>query len=859
VPRLDVCPFNFWQTYTTISAAACGIRLLTKFVVGDETGCTGVTPKFPFSISIRDVPGNNLLETKIYNSYLDGEFSSVVMEPGKSYEITIADGCNRSLTKIINTPPLRKEVRVSVNPIQTMLDSTAIVYFYAYGFPSVGTTFTITGGPAAALSTKKGYTYHEAYVYPKSFAMVVSSDSSMQAAVNNMAPGKYYFNITDSCGNIYSDSCVVGTHEVSNFYIKSAYYTGCSGQAGISYDFLHNTFTTFNVINNATQANVFTLSAFQMQNMPNPNMGVVNNLSATSYTLSLTYYGVGGSLQSLTNVLADSFVVKDTLVILPYQNPRFQTNAVVFCNGSFVLILTADSTKGIPPYRYEIIGGPQLFPPQSSNVFQMGTPGIYTIRLLDSCNNSTTANVTVDSIVFPPINKIGSSCINGSVKLSYGQSPYFSYSWTLPNDTSFNGDTLTISPVTAADTGLYRIRRTTVINGCLNTYDTVYRLQAELKDSTSRTICEGTVVSFGNRVLTQSGIYADTIPTSLCDIISILNLTVLPLKKDSINRQICSGESILFNGNPISTTGVYRDTIATSACDSIAILRLQVNPLKQDSAVVSICPGQQVNFGGRVLSVPGVYRDTLATTSCDSISVLNLLLYPAKRDSAVASNCQNEEFAFGNSMLNQPGIYRDTFATTTCDSISVLNLIVHPLPIVSIVAANNPAVIGTNVQLAAFPSGLDAYNWESTNPLTNSTVYNPQTRANVESWYKMQATDTNGCTTTDSLLLRVIPDTVLLTCNNTPIFIANAFSPNGDGRNDVFRISSLLPTAVRNFTLAIYNRWGEKIFESYSPAIYWDGTYLGKPASVGNYVYMLRFDCEEGRKIFHKGNIVLLK
>lgn len=76
-------------------------------------------------------------------------------------------------------------------------------------------------------------------------------------------------------------------------------------------------------------------------------------------------------------------------------------------------------------------------------------------------------------------------------------------------------------------------------------------------------------------------------------------------------------------------------------------------------------------------------------------------------------------------------------------------------------------------------------------------------------------------------------------CN---IYIPNAFTPNGDGLNDVFSLASRCE--MQQFELSIYNRWGEKVFQSQQLNHYWDGRIQGKLAPPGNYVYVLFYHRE---------------
>lgn len=90
--------------------------------------------------------------------------------------------------------------------------------------------------------------------------------------------------------------------------------------------------------------------------------------------------------------------------------------------------------------------------------------------------------------------------------------------------------------------------------------------------------------------------------------------------------------------------------------------------------------------------------------------------------------------------------------------------------------------------------------------------------------------------------------------------LANAFSPNGDGLNDVFLPVIETGCAVSGYNLHIYSRWGEHIFYSAKPDEGWDGTYKGQPADVGTYFYRVYF--EGGRKqtpFQHQGDLTLIR
>jgi gliding motility-associated-like protein len=88
------------------------------------------------------------------------------------------------------------------------------------------------------------------------------------------------------------------------------------------------------------------------------------------------------------------------------------------------------------------------------------------------------------------------------------------------------------------------------------------------------------------------------------------------------------------------------------------------------------------------------------------------------------------------------------------------------------------------------------------------------------------------------------------------IGVPNAFSPNGDGINDVLFVEG---QGITDMTFIIYNRWGQKVFESHDINQGWDGTFNGVMQEVDAYAYTLQATFVNGQSVSKKGNITLLK
>ena len=111
-------------------------------------------------------------------------------------------------------------------------------------------------------------------------------------------------------------------------------------------------------------------------------------------------------------------------------------------------------------------------------------------------------------------------------------------------------------------------------------------------------------------------------------------------------------------------------------------------------------------------------------------------------------------------------------------------------------------------------------------------------------------------TTQDNCMGR---DTVIYTakdCGNR-IFYPTAFTPNSDGRNDVFR--PLLYNKVNKYEFSVYNRWGQMVFSSKTPGVGWDGKLAGKPQNSQTFVWICTYQFDGEKQKTDKGTITLIR
>ncbi len=119
----------------------------------------------------------------------------------------------------------------------------------------------------------------------------------------------------------------------------------------------------------------------------------------------------------------------------------------------------------------------------------------------------------------------------------------------------------------------------------------------------------------------------------------------------------------------------------------------------------------------------------------------------------------------------------------------------------------------------------------------------------IPGWISLEVTNAYGCKNKDSVFIDTKP-----CCD---LNIPNAFSPNADGLNDIFRLHTIAQQSINEF--AIYNRFGERVFISYKQEEGWDGMHKGKPADAGVYHYYLKYTCSDGSVYIKKGQVHLIR
>jgi gliding motility-associated-like protein len=360
------------------------------------------------------------------------------------------------------------------------------------------------------------------------------------------------------------------------------------------------------------------------------------------------------------------------------------------------------------------------------------------------------------------------------------------------------------------------------------------------------------------------------------------------------------------------TTYVVTGTFSTTGCSSSANAIVKVNPLPTGNLLVTgtqnVCANAQrtfqVNAGqantgfqwllnGQVISGAtsrsittrneGTYTVELTSVfGCKAIatgSVDLVQIIKAEADFDAPIVCIGKSTTFQNSSnISRSGVVRwewdfgdGTGSTTenpvkkytlsgtykvtlraysqTCpglnDTIEKFVIVKDPLP--GIRYPTIEGLINTNIPLKARNIG-NIFLWNPSVGLNNPAIIDPIFRYDRDTEYLIRITSQIGCETVDTILLRLH--------SNADVFVPEAFSPNGDGINDLLDVYL---QGVRKIHFWVFNRWGQLMFETNDPKQRWDGNFKGKPQPLENYVWIAELETFTGQRIKKRGQTILIR
>lgn len=280
-----------------------------------------------------------------------------------------------------------------------------------------------------------------------------------------------------------------------------------------------------------------------------------------------------------------------------------------------------------------------------------------------------------------------------------------------------------------------------------------------------------------------------------------------------------------------STTTTYTvigtDANGCNDTDQVTVTVIQPQPItisKNDT----ICSGESIS-----LSITGGDGYTwLPPTGLDNYTSSTVISTPT----------QTTTYSV---IVTQGSCFTDTAYVT---------VFVNPTPTVD-AGPDQDILAGSSVMLYANTTFTTKYLWSPSNTLSCSNCQNPTATPDQSTTYTVEVSNQYGCIAKDDV-------TINIRCDNSLLYMANTFTPNGDGNNDRFYPQGSGITIVKSFR--IYSRWGELMYEAKNiqandESMGWDGTFKGQPLKPDVYVYTVEAVCLTGYTLQQKGDISIVK
>ena len=375
------------------------------------------------------------------------------------------------------------------------------------------------------------------------------------------------------------------------------------------------------------------------------------------------------------------------------------------------------------------------------------------------------------------------------------------FSWTpLTNIVDANTADPSVTPITTTS---YFVQLDD--QGCINK-DTVQVRVVDfvtLKANKDSVICAGDEVQLG---ATTDGLKFNWTPSNLVNDPSLLNAITAP-----------------------TSTTTYQITATIGHCSATDDMTITTIPYPGSNAGADtvICYYTTAQLHG---SIKGSTFSWAPANTLSSPYILNPVASPKFTTSYILT-------VYDTLGCPKPG--RDTVLVTM-------------LPKVNAYAGKDTAVvIGQPLQLNA--TGGIAYEWKPATALNQANIPNPVAvydGSGDSIRYKVMVTDEAGCVDSAYITVKVFK-------TSPQVFVPTAFTPNGDGLNDVFRPIAVGLTKIEYFS--VYNRWGQLVFTTTQNGKGWDGKIGGEVQPSGTFVWMVKGVDYTGKPVFEKGTVTLIR
>jgi gliding motility-associated-like protein len=468
-------------------------------------------------------------------------------------------------------------------------------------------------------------------------------------------------------------------------------------------------------------------------------------------------------------------------------------NDTSFCEGNSLLIIYRDSSYS--SHTFKTLAGNFI---TSGDSLVITSSGTYICEAVSSCGNASDT-ITINALKKPQFN-LGNDtviCANRTLGLSVQPQANTKYNWS----TGSADTTILISRP-----GQYYLN---AVNSCGSFSDTINisLLQPTLaRFSVANLLCENSALNFTDITNT-----ADSI------VLSKWYFTAI----DS-----SSGITAQFIYPVGGTKTIYHYVETVNGCISnTASKTIYIESKPQvDFTNTKLCINEPVYFTQRCNNNFGIIN--------------NYTWHWGNNQSANASNPAITYFL--------PGSYNVQLTASTAQGCA--DSVTKILTIENLVAnAGNDTAVFAGSTFTLYGSGGNSYLWQPASLLDNNLIANPSGKLQNDQQFMLTVGNGQQCSSSDIVNVKILK----------PVYIPNAFTPNGDGINDQWVIGNL--AGYKNPQVTIFNRYGQVVYSSNSYQNDWDGLMNGARLPTGAYVYVLQIRGENYNLPLFKGNITILR
>jgi len=797
-------------SYVNIIIPTAGISSLLLDGLPIPVSQIKVHPNNPaYSVVIPNIPGSGMDMQHSITS--DSAFTATVYGLGRAESYGYNVGCN------INNLNVKTEIKnvfsITGNPDTITCPQTPFRIFAKIGYRLTNihwkfsqvpgltpTADSIIANPipidSPFINGRKYYTY------------TVQHDLLFANAGTYRIPFSYTSPNIDACNNTETDTVVVVVQQgpKANFNFTNpvclkdtVYFTATSTANGFTiYDYL------WNFDDGSTQTTVNAKKKY-----------VTAGTQNVRYRIFATNGCVGDTTKQLT--IFDSPIAR-----LGVGSPICQKDSVLISDTSSIGI------GSIANWRYDFGDGNIINHTSPANFYHHYiNPGTYQVKLIVSSNNSCKSDTSYKTVVVnaSPIAKFGydrNICVGDSIHITDTSSiaigTLVDWRYDFGDGNILNRNTNSAFYHTYANPGTYILSLVTVSNlGC--TSDT-FRRTITVANKPSATF------SYTGRACVDSGFSFTSSYTTATNTTWRWNFG------DGNTGNISTGNTTV-HAYSTSLSNIIVKHVVDIGQGCVSDTVFQTIPL--------VHPNPTVSFT--------IKKDTV----CENKPVLF---------TSNTGGISSWNWNFGNGIGNAVPPFTRTYTsagsypirltvtdTNGCGSLAVTdNLQVYPVPLVN-AGTDKLIQTGTAVLLNATVSPVLPFNylWTPASSLNSAGILQPLASPTSTTNYVLLAEDpVSHCSGTDDVTVNVV----------SKLFIPNAFTPNGDGKNEKWVIPgiALYPEA----TVTIYNRYGQKIVESknYSNQP-WDGNYQGKKQPMGSYVYLIVL--HDNKNQVFKGQVTIIR